>query len=42
MTRFMIGVIVGIFLATVGVSGVLKALDHGVNAVKQQSQTLSN
>jgi hypothetical protein len=38
--NFLIGVIVGIVLATVGASGVAKWADKGVSVVKQQAQQL--
>lgn len=40
MIQLIIGIILGIFIATVGVSGVLKVADEGVAAVKQQSKQL--
>jgi hypothetical protein len=39
--QFLIGVIVGIVIATAGFSGVAKILDKGVDAVKTQTQELS-
>ena len=36
--RFVLGVIVGIVIASVGFSGVAKILDRGVEAVKTQTQ----
>jgi hypothetical protein len=39
--RFILGVIVGIVIASVGFSGVAKILDRGVEAVKTQTQELS-
>lgn len=41
MIQFFVGVVVGIFIATVGVSGLTKIADHGVEAVKQQSRELA-
>lgn len=41
MVNFIIGVIVGIVIATVGVSGVAKFLDKGVEEVKTQSKNLT-
>jgi len=41
MIKFIAGVITGIFIATVGMKGVLNVLDNGVNTVKQQSQELA-
>lgn len=42
MKSFVVGVIVGIILATVGFGGVAQILDHGVNKVKTTSQELTN
>lgn len=39
--RFILGVIVGIVIASVGFSGVAKILDRGIEAVKNQTQELS-
>jgi hypothetical protein len=39
--QFIIGVLVGIAIASVGFSGVAKILDRGVEAVKTQTQELS-
>jgi len=33
--RFLIGVVVGIVIATVGFSGIARLLDNGVNKVKE-------
>lgn len=41
MRNFLIGVVVGIVLATVGFSGVTRMLDKGVDTVKSQSQELA-
>lgn len=41
MKSFIVGVIVGIILATVGFGGVAQILDHGVNKVKTTSQDLA-
>ena len=41
MIQLLIGFILGIFVATVGVTGVLTAADKGVNAVKEQSKQIS-
>ena len=38
--NFLIGVVVGIVLATVGASGVAKWADKGVDMVKHQAQQL--
>ena len=39
--QFIIGVLVGIAIASVGFSGVAKILDRGVEAVKTQTQELN-
>lgn len=39
--QFIVGVIVGIVIATAGFSGIAKILDRGVEAVKTQTQELS-
>lgn len=39
--QFLIGIIVGIVIATAGFSGIAKILDRGVDAVKTQTQELS-
>ncbi len=39
--QFIIGVLVGIVIASAGFSGVAKILDRGVEAVKTQTQELS-
>jgi len=39
--RFIIGVLVGIAIASVGFSGLARILDRGVEAVKTQTQELS-
>ena len=41
MIRFALGVIVGIFIATVGISGVANMLDGGVAKVQQQARELA-
>lgn len=41
MTKFFAGVIVGIFVATVGISGLAKVADKGVDVVKTQSKELA-
>lgn len=38
MDRFFIGVIFGIALATVGMSGIAKVVDKGIDVVKEQSR----
>lgn len=39
--QFIIGVLVGIAIASVGFSGVVNILDRGVEAVKTQTQELN-
>ena len=39
--QFIIGVLVGIAIASVGFSGVANILDRGVEAVKTQTQELT-
>lgn len=39
--QFLIGILVGIVIATAGFSGIAKMLDRGVEAVKTQTQELS-
>lgn len=41
MKGFIVGVIVGLVVATVGFSGVARILDRGVETVKTQSQELA-
>ena len=41
MKAFILGTIFGLMLATVGFGGIAKILDHGVEAVKTQSQELA-
>ena len=41
MRNFVIGVVVGIVIATVGFSGVTRILDKGVDTVKSHSQELA-
>ena len=38
MINFIVGIILGIVIATVGFSGIAKMLDNGVNKVKEVSQ----
>jgi hypothetical protein len=38
MTRFLLGFLCGVIVATVGFSGVAKLLDNGVNKVKETVQ----
>lgn len=42
MKSFIVGVVVGIIISTVGFSGVAQILDHGVNKVKTTSQELAS
>ena len=41
MDRFFVGVIVGIVIATIGVSGMAKVLDKGVETVKEHSREMA-
>ena len=41
MKSFIVGVVVGIIIATVGFGGVAQILDHGVAKVKTTSQELA-
>jgi hypothetical protein len=41
MIKFFLGVVVGIFIATAGVSGIFKVVDKGVTTVKDVSEELS-
>ena len=41
MKSFIVGVVIGIILATVGFGGVAQILDHGVSKVKTTSQELA-
>lgn len=41
MRNFLIGVVVGIVIATVGFSGITRMLDKGVETVKSHSQELA-
>ena len=38
--QFIIGIIFGIIVATIGFSGVAKVLDKSVDTIKQSSKTL--
>ena len=42
MKSFIVGVVIGIIIATVGFGGVAQILDHGVAKVKTTSQELAN
>ena len=39
--QFIIGIIFGIVIATVGFSGIANMMDHGVNGIKYQAKELS-
>ena len=39
--RFIIGIIIGIVIATVGFSGIANMMDHGVNGIKHQARELA-
>jgi hypothetical protein len=39
--QFLIGIVVGIVIATAGFSGIAKILDRGVEAVKTQTEELT-
>jgi hypothetical protein len=39
--RFIMGVVFGIVIATVGFSGIANMMDHGVNGIKHQAKELS-
>ena len=41
MKTFIVGVVVGIIISTVGVGGVAQILDHGVSKVKTTTQELA-
>jgi hypothetical protein len=41
MSKFVMGTIFGIVLATVGFSGIARMLDKGVDTVKTQTQDLA-
>jgi len=41
MNKLLIGFILGLIVATVGFSGVARIMDHGVETVKTQAQTLA-
>ena len=41
MTKLAIGFVLGLIVATVVFSGVARIMDHGVEAVKTQSQELA-
>jgi hypothetical protein len=39
--QIIIGIIIGIFIATVGLGGVTRVLDKGVDLVKDQSREIT-
>lgn len=41
MKAFILGTVFGIFVSTVGISGIAHVLDKGVETVKHQSQELA-
>ena len=41
MTKFVVGFVLGVVVATIGFSGVARLLDSGVEVVKEKSQELS-
>ncbi len=41
MKSFILGVVVGIIISTVGVGGIAQILDHGVSKVKTTTQELT-
>jgi len=41
MKSFILGVVVGIIISTVGVGGIAQILDHGVTKVKTTTQELT-
>ena len=41
MKSFIVGVVVGIIISTVGVGGIAQILDHGVTKVKTTTQELT-
>ena len=41
MKGILIGFVLGLIVATVGFGGVARILDHGVESVKEHSQTLA-
>jgi len=41
MKSFIVGVIIGIIISTVGFGGIAQILDHGINKVKTTSQELA-
>ena len=41
MIKFALGVVVGIIIATVGISGVTRMMDNGVTKVQDQARELA-
>ena len=41
MIRFALGVVVGILIATVGISGVTRIMDNGVGQVQEKARELA-
>jgi len=41
MTKFILGVVVGIVVASVGFSGIARIADKGVQTIQQQSRDLA-
>ena len=41
MTKFIIGFVVGVVVATVGFGGITRVLDRGVQTIQQQSKELA-
>jgi len=41
MTKFILGVVVGIVIASVGFSGIARIADKGVQTIQQQSRDLA-
>ncbi len=41
MTKLIIGFVLGVFVSTVGFSGVTKVLDRGVQTIQTQSKELA-
>lgn len=41
MTRILIGIVIGIVIATIGFGGIARLLDRGVQTIQQQSKELA-
>ena len=41
MSKILIGIVIGIVIATVGFGGIAKVLDRGVQTIQQQSKELA-